>query len=220
MRKSILKKCIMLCLIVTLGVTSSISVCYAQTPTIYSDFSELKVGKTDFCEENYDGNQLMAGCFVAPEENIYTVDVVNTGALKMDTCLYDDDFSKINESSYLWSSENHRFGSFHLQKGEKLYFWAGRSYTDDIGMLAARVIITKKSGKAVTISQKALSLNVGKQTTLKLKNNKKSKVIWLSDKKTVATVSGNGVVKAKKRGTAIIYAISNDKLYKCVVTAK
>ena len=217
-KRNLLKRCVMLCLIVMLGVTSSLSVCWAKKPTLYSTFSDLNVGTNELYEEYYDGSQVVAGCFVAPEEDIYTVTVINTGELYFDTYLYDNNFAEI-EHEVVWNAEKQIFDSRRLQKGEKIYLGAERSYYSGTGMLAARVIITKKSGKTVTISKESLSLSKGKTATLKLKNCK-DKIIWVSGNKAVATVSDKGVVTAKSSGKATIYAIANDKLYKCVVTVK
>ena len=50
-----------------------------------------------------------------------------------------------------------------------------------------------------SLSQKKITLKVGKTKKLKVKNlKKKAKVTWKSSKKKVATVSKKGVVKAKK----------------------
>lgn len=67
------------------------------------------------------------------------------------------------------------------------------------------------------LNKKKVSLAVGGKVTLKLKNWKK-RVTWSSSKKSVATVSGKGVVKAKKKGTAKITAKAGGKKYVCRVT--
>lgn len=57
--------------------------------------------------------------------------------------------------------------------------------------------------KKPVLSVKSMTLQVGKQKTLKVKNAGKNATIqWSSSKKTVATVSKKGVVKAVKAGTA------------------
>ena len=68
----------------------------------------------------------------------------------------------------------------------------------------------------VCLNKKKVTLKVGGRTTLKLKNYKK-KVTWSSSKKSVATVSSKGVVRAKKKGTAKITARAGKKKYVCRV---
>lgn len=72
---------------------------------------------------------------------------------------------------------------------------------------------------AVKISQKTLTLDVGKSKTLKVTGTKK-KVTWTSSKKTVAVVSSGGKVTAKKAGSAVITATVDKKKYTCKVTVK
>lgn len=66
------------------------------------------------------------------------------------------------------------------------------------------------------LNKKKVSLAVGGKVTLKLKNWKK-RVTWSSSRKSVATVSGKGVVKAKNKGTAKITAKAGGKKYVCRV---
>lgn len=62
---------------------------------------------------------------------------------------------------------------------------------------------TYAATKAPTISAKKMTLQVGSKKTLTVKNAGKNATLkWSSDKKTVATVSKKGVVKAVKAGTA------------------
>lgn len=79
--------------------------------------------------------------------------------------------------------------------------------------------IQANAAKKVKLNKSKLSLYVGKSYKLKLKNNK-SKVKWSSSKKTVATVSSKGKVKAKKKGTCKITARVGKKKYVCKVTVK
>ncbi len=71
----------------------------------------------------------------------------------------------------------------------------------------------------VRLSRDTLLLNVGKTATLSLKNSKKT-VTWSSSRNSVATVSRNGYVKAKKQGSCNITAKSGGKKYVCKVTVK
>lgn len=66
------------------------------------------------------------------------------------------------------------------------------------------------------ISKKSITITKGKTYTLKIKGTKK-KAKWTSSKKSVATVSKKGKIKAKKRGSATITAKIGKKKYKCKV---
>lgn len=77
--------------------------------------------------------------------------------------------------------------------------------------------------KQVKLSKKTATTTVGKQITIKLKNNKK-KVKWtVSDKIVISIVKKSKkqvVVKGKKEGTAKVIAKIGKKRYKCTVTVK
>ena len=75
------------------------------------------------------------------------------------------------------------------------------------------------AAEKVRISKSSLNMEVGKSTTLKVIGTKK-KAKWSSSNKSVATVSLNGKVKAKKVGKATITAKIGKKSYKCKVTVK
>lgn len=80
--------------------------------------------------------------------------------------------------------------------------------------------------KKPVLNKKTVTLTVGKSTALKVKKgtDKIKKVIWSSNKKTVATVNKNGKVTAKKAGNAKITAKVKTvkKTYRltCKVTCK
>ncbi len=71
----------------------------------------------------------------------------------------------------------------------------------------------------IKLSKKSITLYVGKTKTLKVKGTKK-KAKWSSSKKSVATVSRKGKVKAKKAGKAKITARVGKKKLVCKVTVK
>lgn len=79
--------------------------------------------------------------------------------------------------------------------------------------------ITVAQAATVKISQKTLTLEVGKSKTLKVSGTGK-KVTWTSSKKSVAVVSTKGKVTAKKEGSTVITATVNKKKYTCKVTVK
>ena len=74
---------------------------------------------------------------------------------------------------------------------------------------------------AVKINKKSVMVMAGKTVKLKVSGTKKN-VTWKSSKKSVATVSKNGKVKAKKPGATVITAKAGKKTAKCnvVVTDK
>lgn len=85
--------------------------------------------------------------------------------------------------------------------------------------LLLSVIAMPVSANAAKLNKKNVSLNVGKTYTLKA-TGIKGKITWTSSKKSVATVSSKGVVKAKKKGTAVITAKYGKKKLTCKVTVK
>ena len=85
--------------------------------------------------------------------------------------------------------------------------------------LLLSVIAMPVSASAAKLNKKSISLNIGKTYTLKATGTK-GKITWTSSKKSVATVSSKGVVKAKKKGTAVITAKYGKKKLICKVTVK
>ena len=71
----------------------------------------------------------------------------------------------------------------------------------------------------VSLNKTKVTLTVGKTVTLKVKGTK-SKVKWSSTKKSVASVSKKGKVKARKAGKAYIVAKVGAKKYRCRVIVK
>ena len=80
---------------------------------------------------------------------------------------------------------------------------------------------TSKNVKSLSLSVSKASLSVGDTLTLKVTVKPKSvKAKWTSSKKSVATVSKKGVVKAKKAGIAKITVKAGKKKATCKVTVK
>lgn len=73
--------------------------------------------------------------------------------------------------------------------------------------------------KRIKLNKTSLTLKKGKTYQLKLKNTSK-KVTWKSANKKVATVGKKGKVTAKKKGNAVIKAVSGGKTYRCKVKVK
>ena len=82
-----------------------------------------------------------------------------------------------------------------------------------VALLAAISLIMPNQGyakaKKPVLSKKKLTMSVGESKTLKVKNTKK-KVKWSSGKKSVASVSKKGRVKAKKKGNYNVIQIDPD----------
>lgn len=72
---------------------------------------------------------------------------------------------------------------------------------------------------SIKLSTKKITLKIGDKKKLKLKNAK-GKIKWKSSNKSVAKVSSKGVVTARKKGTAKIYATYEGKKYTCRITVK
>lgn len=85
--------------------------------------------------------------------------------------------------------------------------------------LVLAVPTQSQAASKVKLSKSKITIVVGQQKTLKVKNTKK-KVTWSSSKKSVAKVSSEGVVTARKAGTATITAKVGKKKYTCKVTVK
>lgn len=104
---------------------------------------------------------------------------------------------------------------------QKSYVWNKRLVT---GLLIFALCIsfgvgaiqTNAAGR-VKLNKTKVTLKVGKTVKLKVCGTKK-KVRWTSKKKSVATVSNTGKVRAKKAGAAKIVAKVSGKKYTCKVT--
>ena len=83
------------------------------------------------------------------------------------------------------------------------------------GLVFASSGLEISAASKVKMSESEITLEVGKTKKLKLKGAKNVK--WKSNDKTIATVTKKGKVKAKKAGTCIVYATSDDGLDYCIV---
>lgn len=89
-----------------------------------------------------------------------------------------------------------------------------------LGLFAGLTGIHSQTQAAtVKLNKKKLSLNPGNSYTLKVKGFSR-KVKWSSNKKSVATVTSKGKVRALKAGTAKISAKIPSKKLVCTVTVK
>ena len=102
--------------------------------------------------------------------------------------------------------------------------WNGKKYSAKVIISAADKKNTKKTSKkkVIRLNKTSKKIKKGKKVKLKLINAKAKKVKWYSSNTSVAKVSKKGVVKGRKKGTAIISAVYKGKAYSCKVkvTAK
>lgn len=82
------------------------------------------------------------------------------------------------------------------------------------------VPINVSAAKVRKLNAKKVTLTVGKTKQLKVAGIKASKVKWYSSRKSVATVSKRGKIKAKRSGKATITAKFARHKLKCKVTVK
>ena len=199
--------------------------CYAITaPSFDTVFKKLKVGSNQISVKNDDldwddpNYGIATGSFTAPEAGKYTISVVNNGATSnQDAYILNADFVAIDSVKRLKKTDKHTFKTLYLRKGQKIYIYStcSENYTYNT---ASRVVI-KKMSTTPKMSKSTLSLKKGKSYTLKVSNAKKP-IIWVSGNRRVVTVTSRGIVKAKKRGAAYVYAITNNRLVMCRVTVK
>lgn len=219
-RKKIFNRFIAGCMALFVAITAFPVNSYAKEPTLETPYQTLTVGSNQMKISYYNGREdTMLGCFVAPETGKYLITVANNGEISLRAYLLDNDLSRIN-SLVISTTQKREFKNISLKKNQKVYVHIDSGAVRG-HLLAAKVTIKQTdvtpSTKKIQLNKKAVSLATNKKVTLKLKNNKK-KVIWVSSNKRIATVTSKGVVTAKKKGTACIYAIANHKLYKCKIS--
>lgn len=216
-KKTFLTRIVAMCLTVLIGITAFPISSFAQTPTIETAAKELTVGKNQLkFSDYYSSKGTLLGSFKVPETGKYTFQVTNNGALHCDCYFLNEDLANV-ENKEINVNNYKDYETYSLKKGETYFFYVeSRYHWYEPDLLAAKINIKKVADSKPVLNKKAVSVKEKKKITLKLKNNKK-KVIWVSSDKKIATVSSKGVVTAKKEGTAYIYAIANDKLYKCKI---
>lgn len=79
---------------------------------------------------------------------------------------------------------------------------------------------TESEAAAIKLNKSSLTLTVGNTSNLKVKGAKAKKVKWSSSKKSVATVTSKGKVRAKTTGNATITAKVSKKKLRCKVSVK
>lgn len=109
-----------------------------------------------------------------------------------------------------------------LMKGVCVAFTAAVALTlaaPMTGQVSTPVSTVSQAAAKAKLSKKKITIKTGDKYKLKVKNAQ-GKVTWSSSKKSVASVSKKGVVKGKKKGTAVITAKVKGKKLKCKVVVK
>lgn len=213
-KKKIFNRFIAGCMALFVAITAFPVNSYAKTPTLETPYKTLTMGGNQLTIHDYnDDEDTMLGCFVVPETGKYSITIANNGENTAYPHLLDNNLTDLCERIEVDNNKTNKFEDISLKKNQRIYLYVD-SY--DTNLLAVKVTIKQKT-MVPQLNKKAVSLARNKKVTLKLKNNKK-KVIWVSSNKRIATVTSKGVVKAKKKGTAYIYAIASHKLYKCKIS--
>ena len=218
-RKTITQKITALCLATVICVTSCPAIGFAKEPTIDTVAYELTLGKNQLRFDNYDGDEnTLMGSFTVPETGRYTFNVTNNGSDTLKCHILNEDLADISEGDNINPTEYSSFENWSLKKDQKIYFYIESFLYRNQELLAVKVDIKKlaDSKNVPKLNKTAISLKVKSKTTLKLINNKEE-ITWVSSNKKIATVSSKGVVTAKSKGKAYIYAIVDSKAYKCKV---
>lgn len=217
-KKIISKKVVAMCLVAIMAITMFPVTSFAKSPTIDTQAQELTIGKNQLKMYDYNSNvDTLLGSFTAPESGKYNFKVINNGDEAWKCYLLNEDMEAIANSGFfvIQNNGNASFTNWSLPKGHKYYFYI-ESSVSSADLLAAKIEIKRVQDSKPTLNKTATSLKENNKVTLKLKNNKK-KIVWVSSDKSIATVSSKGVVTAKKKGTAYVYAIVGSKAYKCKV---
>lgn len=155
--------------------------------------------------------------FDIDEEASYTIKLkLTSGKGDMtDFWIYDKNMDRITGTSLHTSDKTASF-SFNAKPGT--YYLLAERYVGS--PQDVKMTISKNSTEIPHLNKGQLSLDKGKSFKLKLVNAPSGKPVWVSGKTSVATVSKNGKVTAKEKGTAIIFCIIDNKAYKCKIKVK
>lgn len=106
-----------------------------------------------------------------------------------------------------------RYGKLTGKKAGTAYINA----TCGIGYASCKVVVNDTK---VNVNMTSIVLERGQSKRLIAYSSNKSKITYRSSKKSIATVSSNGLVEAKKPGETIIYIKADNTTKECIVTVK
>lgn len=115
-----------------------------------------------------------------------------------------------------WSSSNKKVLTVN-QKGRVTAKNKGTAKVT--ARIGKRKVICTIKVEIPKISNKSIKMVKGERTTLKITGTAQ-KIIWKSSRKNIATVNSKGMVMAKAKGSTVITAVVNKKLYTCKVSVQ
>ena len=200
------------------------------------EVSALKKGTTTITVTTKDGGKT-ATCKITVEDKVYPVESVTLDKSTYEMTVGDNvalkatvNPSNATDKTVSWSSNNTSVATVS-QNGvvtAKKKGTAKITVTTNDGNKTAECIITVTDKvypvESVTLDKSSWEMIVGEDITLVATVNPSNAtdktVVWNSSNTSVATVSQNGVVTAKKEGTAKITVTTNDgnKTAECMIT--
>lgn len=184
-----------------------------------------KTGKATITCKAKDGSNVKAKCVVTVVRKVKTLKL-NKSYITLITgyqyrtlkaTLYP---KNATNKKLLWSSSNSKVVSINKKTGTMFAEKAGTAFvtvkTTDGSHLSKRCrvkVIDPIPVTSLTISQSTITLTKGQKSQLEVRTiptNTTSAVLWMTDDRSVATVSSNGMVTAKGPGTTTITAYCKD----------
>ena len=200
------------------------------------EVSALKKGTATITVTTKDGGKT-ATCKITVEDKVYPVESVTLDKSTYEMTVGDNvtlkatvNPSNATDKTVSWSSSNESVATVS-QNGEVSALKKGTTTitvtTKDGGKTATCKITVEDKVypvESVTLDKSTYEMTVGDNVALKATVNPSNAtdktVSWSSNNTSVATVSQNGVVTAKKKGTAKITVTTNDgnKTAECIIT--
>ena len=170
--------------------------------------------------------------FTAPEAGVYRINVINASNANTSMYFFNEYWQgrkimnpqkatgwiPIYANGYCVDDKKNGVARVWLNSGDilNMEIYSYEAYVTISKEVQQTDTATTTTTKTPAINKKSVSFSVGDRQTLKIKYNKKE-VKWVSTNSKVVTVSKSGVIKAKGTGTAYVWAIVENKAYKCKV---